>query len=223
MATHRTTDTLRGRVTGDPTGSSAAATTGGSDSPAPPFPVRAALRLEDAPALDRMAAPLGTVADAVVADRGRRELLQGRWLGHALHPELTDVAIGLWTSTHLLDLLGGAGSAPAARLLLGLGNLAACPTALTGLVEWQPLPAEQQRVGTVHAALNSLALGCYVASWIARGRRRRTGIVIALAGGVAVTAGGYLGGHLTSVRKVSSRHPSFESEPSDAAGHGAGG
>ncbi|MDP8927642.1 MAG: hypothetical protein M3O70_03450, partial [Actinomycetota bacterium] len=30
-------------------------------------------------------------------------VLRGRWLGHPLHPVLTDVPIGLWTSAVVLD------------------------------------------------------------------------------------------------------------------------
>jgi hypothetical protein len=34
--------------------------------------------------------------------------------------------------------------------------------------------------------------------------------MLAMAGGSAAGIGGYLGGHLTEVRKVSTRHPAFE-------------
>jgi uncharacterized membrane protein len=53
------------------------------------------------------------------------------------------------------------------------------------------------RVGAVHAALNDLALGLYVASWLARGRDRRArGAVLALVGSGVLAASGWLGGHL---------------------------
>ena len=38
-----------------------------------------------------------------------KDALSGTWLGHALHPLLTDLPIGTWTSAVLLDWLGGQG------------------------------------------------------------------------------------------------------------------
>ena len=36
-----------------------------------------------------------------------KDLLSGTWLGRPLHPMLTDVVIGVWTSASVLDILGG--------------------------------------------------------------------------------------------------------------------
>ena len=33
------------------------------------------------------------------------DLLKGKWLGHPLHPLLTDIPIGFWTSGTMLDFL----------------------------------------------------------------------------------------------------------------------
>ena len=33
------------------------------------------------------------------------DLLKGKWLGHPLHPLLTDIPIGFWTSGMMLDFL----------------------------------------------------------------------------------------------------------------------
>jgi hypothetical protein len=32
------------------------------------------------------------------------DFLHGRWLGHALHPVLTDLPIGMWSGSLLLDV-----------------------------------------------------------------------------------------------------------------------
>ena len=57
-------------------------------------------------------------------------------LGHSLHPSLTDVTIGCWLGTSLLDLVGGSESRRGAALLAGFGLLASCrrllPAPLTG-------------------------------------------------------------------------------------------
>jgi uncharacterized membrane protein len=182
--------------------------------------VTTARRVEQAEGLDAIDRTLRPVADALIRDRRRRSLLHGHWLGHGVHPMLTDFPLGMWTSATLLDLVGGPASRPAAQRLTGLGVLAAIPTALTGLAEWGAVDSvRDRRTGIVHAAVNSVALACYAGSWMSRRRGRHAGATaLALAGGVAGTIGGFFGGHLTEVRHVSSRHPAFEHE-SDAA-HG---
>src|SRR5947209_6330335 len=108
--------------------------TNGGSSGAPPA-VAWTERLEGASALDPVIRAVQPLADDLVADPNRRNLLRGTWLGHALHPPLTDVPIGFWTSAVVLDLLGGAQARPAARRLVGLGVLSAIPTAVTGWAE----------------------------------------------------------------------------------------
>lgn len=172
--------------------------------------------VESATALDGVARLVRPLADALVDSAGRRRLLQGNWLGHAVHPPLTDLPLGTWTSATLLDLFGGQRSRPAATMLVGAGIAAAVPTALTGLAEWAPISAPEKRVGAVHALSNSVGLMCYVGSLTARLRGRHSaGVALGLAGGVCGLIGGFLGGHLTEVRKVSSVNPAFERPPVD--------
>lgn len=172
-------------------------------------------RIEAATALDAPAGVVQRLADVLLADPDRRRLLHGTWLGHALHPPLTDLPVGLWTSVSLLDLVGGKASRPAATRLLGLGLMAAVPTAVTGLAEWGVADQREQRVGLVHAGANVIALGLYGASFAARRRGAHgRGVLLGLAGSTAATVGGYLGGHLTSARKVSTRHPAFDEDRS---------
>jgi uncharacterized membrane protein len=175
-----------------------------SDTPLVPWTER----LERATGLDPLVRAFRPLADALVSSPEARSLLRGIPLGHALHPLLTDVPIGMWTSALTLDLVGGAQSRTAARRLVGLGVLAALPTAVTGWAEWSGIAQREQRVGVVHALANVVALGSFAASWRARKRGRRGGAT-ALVGASALGVGGYLGGHLVSARKVSSRNPAF--------------
>jgi uncharacterized membrane protein len=172
--------------------------------------VRVVRRIERSGSLDRLDATLRPVARLIVREPRRAALLRGTWLGHAIHPLMTDFPLGMWLSGTVLDLVGGSAGRPAARRLIGLGVLASLPTAATGVVEWEGITAQRdRRTGALHAVVNTAALACYVGSWLAR-RRGRSGTALALAGGVVATAGGYLGGHLTEVRKVSSHHPAFD-------------
>jgi uncharacterized membrane protein len=191
--------------------------------------VRAVQALEGTTALDPVAAVLARISSPVTRPAGLRALLQGRGAGHALHPPLTDLPVGLWTSAVVLDLIGGEGSREAARKLLGVGLLAAVPTAATGFAEWHDTGKPERRVGAVHALLNTAALGLLGSSWISRGRGRHgAGVAGALAGMAVATASAYLGGHLTTARKVGTRDEAFDrdgvgpalSRPAPAAGAG---
>jgi uncharacterized membrane protein len=153
--------------------------------------------LDRADALDRVAVPVFERLDAAVGDTSAAPMLQGRWLGHPLHPVLTDVPIGCWTSAWLIDVFGRPEHDDLATWFIGLGVVAAVPTALSGWASWLRLPPEMRRTGVVHAAANSVATGLYLASWRARrsGNRWR-GVRLAQAGATVATAGAFLGGHL---------------------------
>ena len=167
-------------------------------------------RLESSGQLDPVVNAVRPLADALVSDPVRRDALRGTWLGHALHPVLTDVPIGLWTSAVTLDLVGGPSSRKAATRLVGLGVLAFGPTAVTGWAEWSGTGEREQRVGVVHAASNAFAAVLFACSWRARHRGDHLrGKTLGLLATSALGLGGYLGGHLVSARKVSSRHPEF--------------
>jgi nitrite reductase/ring-hydroxylating ferredoxin subunit len=116
----------------------------------------------------------------------------------------------------VLDLVSGKGSAPAARRLVGLGLLAALPTATAGASDWSDTTGAERRVGLVHAAGAWLSMGLYGASWLARGRGNkghRRGIVLALAGSGTLAATGYLGGHLTYAYGVGVDTTAFQGGP----------
>jgi uncharacterized membrane protein len=168
-----------------------------------PF-LRATERLERATALDGPVSALKPIVSAGISDGRVRDLLGGRWLGHALHPLLTDVPIGAWTSSLILDFAGGSSAEGAADLLVGVGLAAVAPTALSGWSDWsETLTAEQRRVGLVHAAANIAAASMFSASLLRRRERRRGfGKLLSVAGAGMLGIGGYLGGHLSYARSV---------------------
>lgn len=180
-----------------------------------PLALSWARSLEHSGRLDPWVGRVRPLADRLLADAGRARVLHGVPLGHAIHPLLTDLPLGLWMSSTVLDLLGGPRAAPAADRLLGLGLLAAVPTAAAGLADWGRGDEQVRRVGVVHAALNSAALTLYGVSWVQRKRGARTrGVLTAVVAGVVATGGGYLGGHLTTTMKFP---PQELAEPRDAA------
>jgi nitrite reductase/ring-hydroxylating ferredoxin subunit/uncharacterized membrane protein len=143
-----------------------------------------------------------------------KDLLSGTWIGHPLHPLLTDVPIGTWTSATLLDIVGGRDSERAAELLIAIGVAAAAPTAVTGWSDWadsEPDSDDVRRIGIVHAVSNVTALGLYAASLAARRRgRRATGVALGLAGAGALGAGGWLGGELAYMSGIGVNQTAFD-------------
>ncbi len=173
--------------------------------------VRGTLRLENADSLDPLVEALEPKIRSVFGSGRRGWLLRGDWLGHAIHPVLTDVALGTWTSASLLDVFGGPGESAAAQRLIGSGLLAAAPTAWTGWAEWAAAGPREKRVGLVHAGINGLTIGIYAASWVARRRgRHRAGAGLALGAAAVSSLGAYLGGHLVAARKVGTHHAAYD-------------
>ena len=129
-----------------------------------PASVRWTLRLEDAAALDAAVEAVEPTIQSVFGTGARAAVLRGDWLGHAVHPLLTDLVLGTWTSASLLDLCGGTESSAAAQQLIGAGLLAVGPTAWTGWAEWSAAGQRDKRVGLVHAISNAVAISLYAAS-----------------------------------------------------------
>jgi nitrite reductase/ring-hydroxylating ferredoxin subunit/uncharacterized membrane protein len=173
-------------------------------------------RLERTEALDRFAKPLATAVGRAVRPRAVRNLLSGTGLGHPLHPMLTDVPIGAWGMSALLDIVGGRSAERGADLLVAAGVLAAVPTAVSGLNDWSDTYGADTRVGLVHATINTAALSLYVASLSSRAHDRRTrGKVIGLTGFALLLAGSYLGGHLSFGRGVNVNRTAWQEGPTD--------
>jgi nitrite reductase/ring-hydroxylating ferredoxin subunit/uncharacterized membrane protein len=155
--------------------------------------MRVISQLEDADQLD----PVVTVGQRAARSirPGRiRDALHGVWLGHPLHPVLVQLPVGAWLSASALDLLVPRADA-ASRRLVAAGLVASAPAIAAGAVDWSEQHEQQMRVGVVHALANSLAVGLYGASLIAR--NPRAGRVLRLAGLTAAGLGGLLGGHIS--------------------------
>ena len=188
--------------------------------PVDPPPTRALRALEAFDGLDGVADWTSKKWRDLLNDkRPLKDLISGTPLGHALHPVLSDVPIGTWTSALLLDLVGGEDSEDAADLLVAAGLAAAGPTALSGWSDWSdsaPASKPVSRVGLVHALSNATAIGLFGASLLARrGGNRGAGKLFGLAGAGALTVGGFLGGHLSFVQGVGVDHTAFEKRPAD--------
>lgn len=173
--------------------------------------VRLTTQLEENSALDAVTRLIAPISESLVKSPERRDLLQGRWLGHAVHPVLTIAPLGMWMSAGVLDVFAGRHARRAAQRLVAAGLLSAGPTGVTGLAELAHAGRREQRIGAVHVLANTTGILLYLASYRARRRNHHVrGAAIGLAGLACAGAGGYFGGHLASVRKMSSVNPAFD-------------
>lgn len=153
--------------------------------------------------LDPLAQTVEGAVAGLVRSRALKDVLRGTWLGHALHPLLTDFTAGPWMAASFLDLFGPKGSSPAARRLVGLGLVTAVPTLVSGFIDWEETEGRERRVGLVHAGTSSLATLLYGCSFLARRRgNERGGVILGLLGGAVAFGDGYLGGDLALVGRV---------------------
>lgn len=178
--------------------------------------------IQDLPAFDAVAnAVQPAVKKAILScpdGKAVKQNLHGTWLGHALHPVLTDFPIGAWTMAALFDALSGenrAYAAPAADVCVAIGVATAVPTAVTGLNDWSELFGRPARIGVAHAACNAVATTLYASSLIARGRNRPLGVRLAYCGFGVMMLGGLLGGHLVFAQRIGVNRSSAQELPTD--------
>lgn len=169
-------------------------------------------RLERLDVLNKLGQKASLTFANVVRPGRVKDLLSGTWMGHPAHPMLTDLPIGAWVSAVVLDVVGNQRSRPTADTLVGLGTLAALPTAITGLNDLADIvDPEERAIGAAHAIGNVTAVVLFGASYLTRRRARRDpGTALALAGTAVLTAAGFLGGHLAYRRGVGVAQTAFQ-------------
>lgn len=128
-----------------------------------------------------------------------KNILNGTWLGHPLHPVITDVPIGAWICTLVLDTASGisdsADMRAAADITLATGLAASIGAASTGWTDWSDTYGKDRSVGLLHGLTMAAAVTTYAVALIARvAGKRRAGVILANTGLAIASAGAYLGG-----------------------------
>jgi len=174
----------------------------------------------DQPGLDALAEPLSdavknSYAAAGPAGQAAKNALHGVWLGHPLHPVLTDVPVGAWTTAIALDAAaaasGDSGYARAADLAIAVGLTGAVGAAVTGLTDWSETSGKSRRIGLVHGLMNVAATTLFAASYVLRKRGSRAQGQACSATGYAVSmAAAYLGGTLVYDERIGVTHAAIE-------------
>jgi nitrite reductase/ring-hydroxylating ferredoxin subunit/uncharacterized membrane protein len=153
---------------------------------------------------------------------GRRvkDILNGTWLGHALHPVLTDIPVGAWTCTMLFDMLWlndeQETTAKAAEDTLLFGLLGAVGTAITGAADWSDQIDTDRRIGFIHGALNVSGALVNTASFALRKLGlKQAGIALSTVSYVTLFFTAYLGGELSFAKGIGVNHDAFEGGSND--------
>jgi len=193
--------------TGRSTEVAAGRTAGGSESLSDPFGrtwrERLFRRLEESPlvgacnaAVTAKVSPLRRRVQGNVSGNVLLDLAHGsRWLGHAVHPMVSDVPIGLGLASVLVSVFEpGSGAERMLRVGTLLGGLGA---AATGVVDWSVAEGRDRRLGMVHGVVNlgGLCLIGLAVIFDALDQPVSARVLGGLAVGV-MGASAYLGGHL---------------------------
>ena len=138
------------------------------------------------------------LGDVFGRHRREKDLLNGTWLGHPVHPMVTDVPVGAMTIAAILDVTG---QKRAADIALATGLAAMTASAATGAADAVDAYDRPQVQATVHATLMVGSFSAYAASLLLRlfGPRalRPLAVLVSWLGYGAMSAGAYVGGDLT--------------------------
>jgi nitrite reductase/ring-hydroxylating ferredoxin subunit/uncharacterized membrane protein len=131
-----------------------------------------------------------------------QDFANGSWLGHALHPVLTDVVIGGATMAVFLDILrvffSVDGMETATAWTVGLTTVAGVGAILTGLTDFKDTATGDERnVAGLHGLVNIVAVLIFAVSLLQRAGGSPDGAFWTfLVGYLVISTGSYIGGHV---------------------------
>lgn len=144
-----------------------------------------------------------------------KNFLHGTWLGHPLHPLLTDIPLGAYTTVAIMDfmeLCGNQDVSAGADAALGIGLTGAAGAAVTGTADWTGTNGQNRRIGLMHATMNIGATLLNTASFILRKKKsnRKLAMSLSFAAYGVTTLAAYLGGHLVYGQQMGVDHTAGE-------------
>lgn len=159
-----------------------------------------------------------TYKAAGAAGKRAANALYGTWLGHPLHPALTDIAIGAWTAAFAFDVLDALSDrrafARCADAAVAVGIAGGVGAIVSGATDWQHTAGQPRRVGLVHGLLNVGVTLLQAASFVLRGLgARQAGRVITGLSYGGILVSGYLGGELVERYRIGVNRAPVEEAP----------
>src|SRR5258706_1400510 len=139
-----------------------------------------------------------------------KAFLQGKWLGHPLHPALVHLRVGLFPAALLFDLVsrggdGGNAIVQTSFYCIALALIAGLLAAPVGLADWLDIKPDKPayRIGLWHMGLNVLMvivwainLGLRWPGFRWQTRVATTPLVLSAVGTVMLVVSGYLGSRM---------------------------
>ena len=136
-----------------------------------------------------------------------KDFLNGTWLGHPIHPAVTDVPIGALAVAVVLDLLGEPG---AAFWAIAVGLVTALASAVTGLADYTDTDGAARTRATLHGTVMVVGVVVTAASLLTRDGGATAGTMatgLLVIGFIILAAGAYVGGDVSFVLgNMVSRH-----------------
>ncbi len=179
--------------------------------------------IEALPFLNRYGIEIKSALHQAIVNGGEQtrvlaDVLHGKWLGHPLHPVLTDVTIGAWTFGAVFDVLSlltrNKRHRATANTLTTMGTITAVPTAIAGITDYSAIKKDAVAYGALHGLLNSVGLMVYVLSIRARhGGHYGRGVRLALLAYSVLLFSAWLGGEMSYHKRVGVNHAPMPDAP----------
>ena len=140
-----------------------------------------------------------------------KNAMHGVWLGHPLHPVLTDIPLGAWTTALVCDAMeeitGRKEFGIGADLAIGVGLAGAVGAAVTGLTDWSETDGRARQIGITHGLLNIAGAVLYTSSLACRkSGDRGVGRGLSLLGFAVAIGSAWLGGNMVYTEQVGVNH-----------------
>jgi nitrite reductase/ring-hydroxylating ferredoxin subunit/uncharacterized membrane protein len=186
------------------------------------------------PATERIAESVQNIVKAVIGSNRKpprlfKTLLNGSFLGHPLHPVLTDVPIAAWLIAAIFDIIwlinpeSASWAARGAQAAVLIGFLGALGAVATGLTDWSDTFGHERSVGFLHGLINSSATLLYLISLLLRynvfsgsidlslsAAESVAGAIVGFVGLALIFYGAFLGGDLVFANATGVNHTAFE-------------
>ncbi len=147
-----------------------------------------------------------------------KDFLQGKWLGHPLHPALVHIPTALWPAALVFDVLARLGlgdgevMARIAFYAIALGMGVALLAVPAGLADWWDIKPDKpaRKLGVYHMALNVLIwalwavnLGLRLAGPAGPAGVPAAALALSVAANALLLVSGYLGGRMVYAYGIS--------------------
>ena len=180
------------------------------------------------PFAERLSDGLQHAIGAVIGARRKpprrlKSLLNGTWLGHPLHPVMTDIPVTAWMLTAVFDIIWlfshTTWAAYGAFVSLIVGLLGALGSIVTGLADWSDTYGAERRVGLNHALFNAAATVLYLVSFLLRlfegPGDSILAVILGFVGLLSLLYAAYLGGEMVFTKGTGVNHTAWEAGGED--------